>query len=398
MMVFSREVPMTSRQRLLSVFNFASPDRVPVALFATDTDIADGLCDTVLGERTGDDLDDLIRFNRALGVDIMLRTSADVFEPIAFDLESDNWRHQWHLDGDGRRLTHRIMTPGGDLTEAFNLAGEQFHGDYTRQWMKLRNVRTEWLIKRREDLELVAEYRPAVPDYDLSYTAEAARRLGDGGVVLPRVPSSVFNSAAGLMNLEGLLTAAVTDGAFYGQLMELCLSDVVAAGAKVAAAGGDVMRVVGNIAGGGVVGPAFYARHVLPYEKRYIDSLSVGGAKVLFHNCGQCTGLLNIYARMLDGNALESLSPAAAGGDIDSLRAARGMIGENIVMVGNFDQVHTLKNGTAPDIRRQAERIFEETRGDRAFIFSTSDSLAPGTPRQNIETMVECALELAQKG
>jgi uroporphyrinogen-III decarboxylase len=389
---------MTSRERLLNVFNFAGADHVPVTLFVTDTDISDGLCDCVLGERTGDAVDDMIRFCEAIGADVMLRTSAHVFEPIAFDAESDSWRHDWRLDEGGNRLAHRIITPAGELTESFNLAGEEFHGDCTKDWMKLRNVRTEAPIKRRQDLELVAEYRPPVPDYDLSYTAKAARRLGDGGIVLPRAPSSVFNSAAALMNLEDLLTAAITDRPFYGELMELCLSDVTAAGAKIAGGGGDVMRVVGNIANSGLVGPDFYAEHVLPYEKRYIDSLSSGGAKVLFHNCGACRGLLGVYGAMLRGHALESLSPPAAGGDVESLRGARDSLGENVVMVGNFDQVHTLKEGSPDDIRAQARRIFAETAGDGAFVFSTSDSLAPGTPRANIEALVECALELAEKG
>jgi len=62
-------------------------------------------------------------------------------------------------------------------------------------------------------------------------------------------------------------------------------------------------------------------------------------------------------------------------------------------MVGNFDQVHLLKEGTKEEIRREVEKIFEETRGDNRFIFSTSDSIIPGTPKENIEALVESCIE-----
>ena len=39
--------------------------------------------------------------------------------------------------------------------------------------------------------------------------------------------------------------------------------------------------------------------------------------------------------------------------------------------------------------------MFKETKGDKRFIFSTSDSIVPGTPKQNIEAMVQTAMECA---
>jgi uroporphyrinogen-III decarboxylase len=66
-------------------------------------------------------------------------------------------------------------------------------------------------------------------------------------------------------------------------------------------------------------------------------------------------------------------------------------------MVGNFDQVHLLKEGTRDDIRTEVEKIFEQTSGDSRFIFSTSDSIVPGTPKENIEALVEFALECSTK-
>jgi uroporphyrinogen decarboxylase len=184
----------------------------------------------------------------------------------------------------------------------------------------------------------------------------------------------------------------------YRELMELCTDDVIQVGKAVARAGGDVMRVVGNVANAGMVGSKFYRDHIFSYEKRYIDALASEGAKVLFHNCGQCTALLEVYRDMLDGQALESLSTAGSGGDVTSLKEVRALLGDGVVMIGNFDQVHLLRQGTKDEIRTAVRRIFEETRGDHRFIFSTSDSIVPGTPKENIEALVEAALECAHKG
>jgi uroporphyrinogen-III decarboxylase len=41
------------------------------------------------------------------------------------------------------------------------------------------------------------------------------------------------------------------------------------------------------------------------------------------------------------------------------------------------------------------ERLLKVLNGDNRFIFSTSDSIVPGTPKENIEAMVQTALECA---
>jgi uroporphyrinogen decarboxylase len=263
--------------------------------------------------------------------------------------------------------------------------------------MKLRNVRTEPLIKGPGDLEIAKRFRPPIPAHDFSNIVKVAKRLGERGIVLPRVPSSVFNSAYGLRRLEDLFVDPIVNPDFYKELMEFCTVDVVHVGEQIAKAGGDVVRVVGNVANSGMVSREFYLEHIFPYEKRYIDALTCGGCKVLFHNCGQCASLLRVYRSMLEGQALESLSTRSSGGDIDSLKSAREALGDRVVMVGNFDQVHLLREGTKDDIRREVAKIFQETKGDNMFIFSTSDSILPGTPKENIEALVEFAVDCSNK-
>jgi len=105
---------MTLRERLLNVLNGKKTDRIPVSIFISDSDIEDGLADCILSEKSGDTISDLIRFNDILGLDAMLRIGINVYEPIGFDRNTDNWKNIWELKDNGRLLVHRIITPDGD--------------------------------------------------------------------------------------------------------------------------------------------------------------------------------------------------------------------------------------------------------------------------------------------
>jgi len=221
--------------------------------------------------------------------------------------------------------------------------------------------------------------------------------LGNKGIVLPRAPSSVFNYAFGLRKLEDLLVDPFLNQKFFHELMEFCKDDVTQIGKKIVAAGGDAVRVIGNVANAEMVSSQFYREYILPYEKQYIDTIAAAGGKVLFHNCGKCMNLLGVYREMLDGHMLESFSTPASGGDIASLKDARKRLGDDIVIVGNFDQVFLLREGTTEDVQLEVHRILEEMKDDCRFIFSTSDSLIPGTLRENIVALAETAIECASQ-
>ena len=386
---------MKSRERLLQVFNGVKPDRTPVTLFITDTDIIDGIGDVVLKEYTGSTIDKLIKFHEILDIDIMLRVSTDIYEPLAFNLGNEQWKNIWEPLNQSKYLVHRIVTPEGEIREIFNVEGEEFHGGYFKDWMKLRNIRIEAFIKTEKDLELIKKYRPSLQKYDFSNIAKIVKKLGDKGIVLPRASSSVFNYAAGLMNLEDLLVAPLLKSELYKQFMEFSLKDTIDITTLVVKSGGDVVRIIGNVANGGIVSDKFYRDFIYPYEKSLIDSVTSVGGRVLFHNCGKCQSLLPLYKEMLDGHALESLSTTDTGGDIISLSLARKMLNNNIVMVGNFDQIQLLKNANPKQIKQRVRDIFNETKNDDKFIFSTSDSLIPGTPLENLQALVDACHEMS---
>ena len=94
---------MNSRQRLLAAFGDGIPDRTPVCLFISDSDLeALQLLDIELppaealfAESTETLVEALIAFHEMLGLDIMLRIGANVYEPIGVDGESEDWRHCW---------------------------------------------------------------------------------------------------------------------------------------------------------------------------------------------------------------------------------------------------------------------------------------------------------------
>ena len=74
----------------------------------------------------------------------------------------------------------------------------------------------------------------------------------------------------------------------------------------MATAGVDVVMIVGNIAKGGIVSSNFYLKYIYLYEKRYVGALTDQGGKILFHNCGKCANLLEVYKELLSRNMRES--------------------------------------------------------------------------------------------
>jgi len=100
--------------------------RPAISLFVTDTNIEDCPPNCVIGNRTDDVIDDLIRFHEILSIDIMLRISIGVFEPIGFDLDAENWQNVWEPLKNGKFLVHRIITPEGEFKEVFNVEGKNF--------------------------------------------------------------------------------------------------------------------------------------------------------------------------------------------------------------------------------------------------------------------------------
>ena len=73
------------------------------------------------------------------------------------------------------------------------------------------------------------------------------------------------------------------------------------------------------------------------------------------------------------------------------LAEAKEILGDRICLLGNLDQVNFLKTATPPEVAARTRETVRAGKPGGRYIFSTSDYLEIGTPRENVVAMIEAA-------
>ena len=139
---------------------------------------------------------------------------------------------------------------------------------------------------------------------------------------------------------------------------------------------------------GGFLGKKSYDKYILPYEKRYIESVQNRGTPAIYHNCGEIMPLIESY-KDLGARVVESFSPPPLGDA--NLAEAKRIINDDYVMIGNLDQVNVLQNGTAEEVKRKTEQTIITGKPGGKFILQSADFLEYGTPMENLEAYFDVA-------
>lgn len=275
--------------------------------------------------------------------------------------------------------TTRIRTPGGELglvCDACPLSPYEEAYAYR-----------EVLIKERRDLELVVKYEPrwTAAALDLTPIQRAKQAVGTNGIVAPWV-QGVFNFAALFYrSYEELLMDPFVDAGFYATLMEHALEQNWSYMALLLEAGVDALAYSGNMAGG-QVGPEFFERFVLPYERELIRRIHGRGGLVIYHNCGRASTLFELY-KETGMDCFESLAQPPEGDTVlrESLPRLKGIP----CLAGGIDQKSFLATATPEEIRRAVQELLSLMKLRNGYILSTVDYLAEETPLENIRAFVE---------
>lgn len=105
------------------------------------------------------------------------------------------------------------------------------------------------------------------------------------------------------------------------------------------------------------------------------------GVPTMLHICGNTGPMLEDFART--GAAVMSLDHAV------DLRAAKEALSGHCAVMGNIDPVSVMLNGTEDDVRREAQRCFDEAGAGGGFVFGAGCAEPNGTPIGNVRAMVE---------
>jgi uroporphyrinogen-III decarboxylase len=130
-----------------------------------------------------------------------------------------------------------------------------------------------------------------------------------------------------------------------------------------------------------------YAEWIVPSEGPIAKAVRDEGGFVYTHTCGAITDRLELMAEA-GINGIETLDPPPLG-TIDIADAKERLKGKMFI-IGNIDPVNVLLRMNKEDARNDVKRVFDIGRKGGEFILSTACSVAPPTPRENVELLAEC--------
>lgn len=379
---------MTGRERLLKAFRGEPTDRVPISPW---------IYNNFIYEFFDIELPDIQEFLIPKTFDIEQKT-IEVFEFFGFDLihrlasiwdymneksDGDMWLVERKKESYGERIveTTTITTPERKLTQVKEI---RKNSKYTYV-----EAITEYFIKESEDFEQFLKYQPGVLAINCDRITRTRKLVGDKGLVLVCIHGA-YNFLNMFRRLDDLMVDPYLDEGLYREMMRYFLDRSKILTKQMIDAGADIVNVAINMANGSSVGPEYFKKYVLEYEKELNEFIMKEGCFAHNHNCGDAKSLLDIY-RDLPMDAYESLtSPPFGDTDLDE---ALEKFDKATTLLGNIDQVKFLVEATPEQVKDRVKGVIEKGKKRGNFILSTSDWIFDGTPYENIKAFVEAGME-----
>jgi len=359
--------------------NGEKTDRIPVAPF-----IHINYVDEFFLKHDSDPVTKTIEVYDYFGFDIIFRNStADYLNEEYCD--SRDWRVAKNevetIPGVERTVETIIKTPEKELRQIqeYRLVSEY----------ETVMAPTEYFIKNDDDFIQFIKYQPPVPEYDFSDTVRAREILGERGCVAPWAHGA-FNMASMYRKLDDLLVDAYINSRLYKDMMEYFSARMLKTIRHYAKNGADMVSIGGNIASGGLIGPDFFKKYILPYEKAMFGKVKELGLYSIYHNCGDAKNLLPLY-HQIGMSMYESLTPLPYGDT--NLEYALTVVPADITLSGGFDQIHLLRYGSDDAIQSTVKQILEKAKSRGNFIMATTDYFNENTPVEKITVFAEAAMK-----
>jgi len=373
---------MTSRERLLCVLCGEIPDRVPVSPF-----IQEEYLSYYFNKTNTDRLYDAVALQKELDFDLVTRQYVNEI-PYFLQRSFPNWEVNRKLEiisGNYIR-TITVKTPKRELKQ---VEGAPYN---EKVFSGIHFSTMEYLIKESDDFEAFKKYCPEREQQDIDHILEAGRiakqEIKEMGISCPWAIGGVYNLASTYINVQNMMADALMEEDYYEAYMNFFTGLVVSDHEIFAGSQFDCVGMQGNIANGGMMGSDYFEEHVLPYERKAIDVLRAAGKPAVYHNCGKATSLYPAYKK-LGITVFETISEAPQGDNI--LAEVKDYFGDELILSGNFDQVHFLKEATPEEVEKRAYELMMVGKKGGHFIFACSDYLETGTPLENVKALLRGA-------
>jgi Uroporphyrinogen-III decarboxylase len=154
-------------------------------------------------------------------------------------------------------------------------------------------------------------------------------------------------------------------------------------------AGAEIVSIADPTSSGDLISREQFREFSLPYLKTATEKLTKRGAKVIIHICGNITNRLDLIPET--GAKSISLDYKV------DLAEARELIGNKIAFSGNMNPVAIMQNATPAGVRISCRTCIEKAGKDSSYILMPGCDIPPAVPLENIQAMVETALQYNNK-
>lgn len=202
--------------------------------------------------------------------------------------------------------------------------------------------------------------------------------------------TSPFDYLLDLFGFEEALAGLVEHQVRCKDILGRFTDGVIRIAVEQAGRGVDAVKISSPHAGAGFISPRFYREFVLPYEARIVQAVQALGIPAYLHTCGAIGDRLEIMAES-GAAGIECLDPPPLGNV--ELAEAKRRLGSRVFVKGNIDPVNTLLHGTRETIEKDVRHRLRVGRPGGGYILSTACSIAPHTPPENIEILMQLAEE-----
>jgi uroporphyrinogen decarboxylase len=137
-----------------------------------------------------------------------------------------------------------------------------------------------------------------------------------------------------------------------------------------------------------ICGPQQFDEFILPWFVRFTEQGRRHGYQVLLHSCG---AIHQVIERLINAgvNCLHPIQALAAQMDAETLaREFRG----RIAFMGGIDTQKLLTNGTPEQVKADVLRV-KKLLGPNLIVSPSHEAILPNVPPQNVEALIQAALE-----
>lgn len=239
----------------------------------------------------------------------------------------------------------------------------------------------------------IRDFNHFFPEYHVN-TIRAVKKLVGDKISVHSEIFSPWSQFLEMLNYENALMAIMDDPVKSKDILDRLSEGAIALAKIQAAEDVDAILISSAFAGAGLISRDHYTDFVLPYEKKIISEVKKEFDITIYtHTCGSIGDRLDLMLQT-STDGIDTLDPPPLG--TVELEEAKIILNDKAFIKGNIDPVFTLLQGSKEQIKKDVEWRLKIGKEKGGYILSSACSVAPKTPAENLELLIELVEEFGK--